>query len=770
MKKIYIYVNDCIRWSGGLNILIQLISAVNSNKKLEFELIYVKPSLDKKIINFFRLVLRGGSYKVNKLIDNDLFDKFQEYVNNNNLTINNYSYKEFKNKKIDEYLFPVMKVNSSLKAKNLFGYIPDCQHLHLTELFLKRVIWYRNYQFRKVKKYCAKVLSTSKSVKEDLINSYNFTEEQIITLGFNPIRFEENTKFNKPAYDNYFLIANQLWEHKNHTFAIKAFKDFIDNNPESNTKLLCTGYLHDHRNISHNNKLLNLIKNLNLEEKIIFLGYLSRDEFLNYLTYANAVVQPTLFEGTPGGLSAADSVSYGVDVFLSDIKVNKEVDKGTLYYFDINKLSSLSKLYESSIKVDIVERLEKSKELSESSKDRYSNLIYQNLPTIEKHEEKKNIIIDVTSFTKWAGGTRLIYQFIDLLDKNNKCKIFVFDRSQKNFFYYFINLLKYRENYKVQTTQETKLKEALYTKINTYYPNIEIINKLNEIKEDFKVFPLLDLNFKYRKNGIFFIPDIGHKELKENFNLIIRFRRYIQIRLILTFGKYVLVNSRYIGDNLIKNYNFVKAKIVVSPFYGFIPDFESGYIEKNYLNKFTNQKYFIVCNQFWVHKNHLTAIKALKQLNEKSKSNIKLICTGFKIDYRGNDHVEEITKYINENNLINDIIFTDFLDRKELLNLINNSIALVQPSIYEGGPGGFSSADAISLNKKVIISDIKINSEIKKDSRFIFFNPYDPSELSNKMELVIDNQLEEPQGIDYKMPYLSFLNNFIDELFESNSS
>ena len=94
---------------------------------------------------------------------------------------------------------------------------------------------------------------------------------------------------------------------------------------------------------------------------------------------------------------------------------------------------------------------------------------------------------------------------------------------------------------------------------------------------------------------------------------------------------------------------------------------------------------------------------------------------------------------------------------------------MVQPSIYEGGPGGFSSADAISLNKKVIISDIKINSEIKKDSRFIFFNPYDPSELSNKMELVIDNQLEEPQGIDYKMPYLSFLNNFIDELFESNS-
>ena len=95
-----------------------------------------------------------------------------------------------------------------------------------------------------------------------------------------------------------------------------------------------------------------------------------------------------------------------------------------------------------------------------------------------------------------------------------------------------------------------------------------------------------------------------------------------------------------------------------------------------------------------------------------------------------------------------------------------------------------SSLASRSLNKSILeiltliskenisdnISNLRTYSEIKKDSRFIFFNPYDPSELSNKMELVIDNQLEEPQGIDYKMPYLSFLNNFIDELFESNSS
>ena len=33
---------------------------------------------------------------------------------------------------------------------------------------------------------------------------------------------------------------------------------------------------------------------------------------------------------------------------------------------------------------------------------------------------------------------------------------------------------------------------------------------------------LLDFKLKYRNNSIYFIPDIGHKKLKENFNYIIR--------------------------------------------------------------------------------------------------------------------------------------------------------------------------------------------------------------------------------------------------------
>ena len=110
MNKLYIYINDCIRWSGGLNILIQLISSIKDNKNIEFEIIYVKPSIFTKSLNYMRLLLRGGSYKVNKLIDNDLFLRFEDYLTQNNLKIIEYKYREFKRNKISDYIFPIMKI------------------------------------------------------------------------------------------------------------------------------------------------------------------------------------------------------------------------------------------------------------------------------------------------------------------------------------------------------------------------------------------------------------------------------------------------------------------------------------------------------------------------------------------------------------------------------------------------------------------------------------------------------------------------------------
>ena len=63
-------------------------------------------------------------------------------------------------------------------------------------------------------------MSTSNSVLNDLVNTYGFEEDIIFNVGFNPIRLEKDQNFSSPIEKDYFLIANQLWEHKNHIYAM----------------------------------------------------------------------------------------------------------------------------------------------------------------------------------------------------------------------------------------------------------------------------------------------------------------------------------------------------------------------------------------------------------------------------------------------------------------------------------------------------------------------------------------------------------------------
>jgi glycosyltransferase involved in cell wall biosynthesis len=59
-----------------------------------------------------------------------------------------------------------------------------------------------------------------------------------------------------------------------------------------------------------------------------------------------ALVQPTLFEGTPGGLAVADAVSLGVPVIASDIPVNREISEGEVSYFKPGSVLDLAEKME----------------------------------------------------------------------------------------------------------------------------------------------------------------------------------------------------------------------------------------------------------------------------------------------------------------------------------------------------------------------------------------------------------------------------------------
>ena len=141
--------------------------------------------------------------------------------------------------------------------------------------------------------------------------------------------------------------------------------------------------------------------------------------------------------------------------------------------------------------------------------------------------------------------------------------------------------------------------------------------------------------------------------------------------------------------------------------------------------------YFITCNQFWLHKNHRTLFEAFKIFTEQTP-NIHLVCTGATADYRNPDYFTSLQQYIKENGLESKIHILGMIPKIDQIDLIRESIALIQPTLFEGGPGGGSAYDAISVGKRCIVSDIQVNREIEDDNTD-YFSAKDPISLSRAM-------------------------------------
>ena len=76
------------------------------------------------------------------------------------------------------------------------------------------------------------------------------------------------------------------------------------------------------------------------------------------------------------------------------------------------------------------------------------------------------------------------------------------------------------------------------------------------------------------------------------------------------------------------------------------------------------------------------------------------------------------------------------IPKRAQIELLKGAVALVQPTLYEGGPGGGAAFDAIALDVPVLASDIPVNREIEGgDVRF--FPPTDDKELAQLMSAAI---------------------------------
>lgn len=266
--------------------------------------------------------------------------------------------------------------------------------------------------------------------------------------------------------------------------------------------------------------------------------------------------------------------------------------------------------------------------------------------------------------------------------------------------------------------------------------------------------------FKEPKINLFWIPDFQEVHFPEFFD-----KKQLSIRKELSqyiagTAAPIVFSSKDAQQDFIKLYPSNQCKKYVVPFAVTHPDYSDLNISEVLKQHQVSKPYFFAPNQFWSHKNHITLIKAAQQLVSENKAlDFQIVFSGKEDDFRNPDYTPFLKKFVEDHHLSNHIRFLGFIDRKEQLVIMNEALAVVQPSLSEGWSTVIE--DAKCMNQRIIASDLSVHLEqLETYDAKVFFKRRDVSDLASKLSLLLTQPFKKATA-DYSKNRLYFAHQFI---------
>jgi glycosyltransferase involved in cell wall biosynthesis len=176
-------------------------------------------------------------------------------------------------------------------------------------------------------------------------------------------------------------------------------------------------------------------------------------------------------------------------------------------------------------------------------------------------------------------------------------------------------------------------------------------------------------------------------------------------------------------------------------------------------------KFFLISNQFWQHKNHLAAFEALKLIYEKSIYP-DIVCTGHLYDQRQPDYADTILQAIHELGIAKQVHLLGLIPKSEQIQLVRRAIAIIQPSFFEGWSTVVEEAKC--FGKSIILSDLPVNRE-QNPPNSLFFKPESSEQLADLIATSWERLNPGPdfeQEMNAKKNYLNKVNDFAYDFIE----
>ncbi|MCC5635739.1 glycosyltransferase family 4 protein [Nostoc sp. CHAB 5844] len=231
--------------------------------------------------------------------------------------------------------------------------------------------------------------------------------------------------------------------------------------------------------------------------------------------------------------------------------------------------------------------------------------------------------------------------------------------------------------------------------------------------------PLPEASLSNECSSVVMFHDLIPLRFPKRFSPITLYQRYY-VPQVLQQARHIVCNSQATADDIVDFYQIPASKITPIPL-------AHDRIHFRYLNLPT-RNYFLYIGRQDPYKNLHRLIAAFAALPK----DYELWLAG-PTDTR---YTPALQAQVEELGITHQVKFLNYVNYQELPSIINQAIALVFPSLWEGF--GFPVLEAMACGTPVITSNISSLPEVAGDAA-ILINPYNIEEITEAMRLIATN-------------------------------
>jgi glycosyltransferase involved in cell wall biosynthesis len=345
-KQIALIYDYDVNWIGGTYYILNIIKAIKFLPDAERPhlTIYhdkINSLSDIENINYPYITFVGFNYKLSRIagiINNICLMTIGKEI----ITV------KLPSKSVENFYYRTFIIDK-VNIKKYYTWVADLQDLYLPQFFKKHELKLRLAKYKRMVDEKEPIVFSSNAALDDFNKFYpnNVNLKRVVrfvsisTNNFNSLSITDlKSKFKIEG--DYIIVSNQFWRHKNHMVVLEAFRNLVINN--KNIQLVLTGKEYDYRDPNYTQDLKNYVTENNLQSKVLFLGFIDRDEQLKLMSESLSIIQPSLFEGW--STVVEDAKFLKKCIICSDIPVHREQLPESDLFFDPYDPVSLTKKIE----------------------------------------------------------------------------------------------------------------------------------------------------------------------------------------------------------------------------------------------------------------------------------------------------------------------------------------------------------------------------------------------------------------------------------------